>query len=422
MDLKPPFALSDDHHFSLRYRVVDAENHSAQHSTINPLEALNHDPAKRTVIVLPGTRMNREVEIGLGENNKLMREMIEGMLAVTKRSLETFGTPPEQIPNIYCAIYTHNDEELVSHHWARRVSHAHPCESGAPTPAGTDVHEFTNRVLLPFAGLSGHARPPMQELCDRLSTLTLEAHSLGTAFAREIGACFYRALVARGYTPDQADFAVKQVQVLAYANTARVLDNNEPGFTIHTFTGRHDPVTWHTLGRVAEDHVRDGLIPADQQDAKQREYYAAAGCDPELIDHPLRGEPGMRYDELANGSLTTELLPAEIPIGRRVLTDDMLIDEAVKVNNALTDNSWQLIGLNSQPLISPITPQHDVRMLNIPGNVRGKSNDELTAAEKANHGIAMALNMRRHACVHRQPAVVPPELTVAQGRDLGMTV
>lgn len=378
-----PFTLRPEHKLSF-YRIGAEEKDSVP----VPMEAEGFDPSKRTVIILPGTRINRELpDYASHQYSSAMNNLVAASLA--RKNIDA---------NIICAVYGHNDEQSICDHFGRRVSAQHPQLSGAPTPAGTDIHDFVDTVLLPFAGIEGEARPSADEACEKLSKLTLVGNSYGTAFGQEVGHLLNQKLQSLGYDAADASRITSELVSISCGTMADVT-RDEPGIRSITFAAERDQTTWDTARRIAEDLIRDGLSDKDLLEL-QREVYAKCGFDPALIDGTAIHVPAEKTEleapkEVQNGRgrFIRFTAPDEVRFysakseASRTLLNQSKIDSVTqKIIDGMEMLGLNPIGLNGSPLVQHnLVPAHDIRMYISPdshGEPIHPNTENLALAEK----------------------------------------
>lgn len=353
-----PFDLAENHRLGL-YALL-------QHQPSSTLEGCQgFDAGKRTVIILPGTRVNHEV------NPTVLKEFINGMLKQVQRSLKRRGVEA----NVICAAYGHNDEQSIADHFSDTLSRQHPRQIGAKVPAGIDIHDFVDNVLLPVAGIGPGKHPSVDEACEKLSKISFVGNSYGTGFGPEVVKLLDHKL-REEFHYSTAD-ATRMVEELAALQTGIMADLTAKGPAMRTisFAAHTDETTYETMRRIAVEHKRDGLAPAEGSvDELQDVYYRKCGFDPALqhnailvtpkqteLEPPVevQGGRGRLIRFAAPQALHTTIRGEQVLISNRTKIDA----ECDAMNSALTMLGSPIQGINSQPLgAKNLAVEHDIRM------------------------------------------------------------
>lgn len=353
------------HHFGLYRRGLDANDRPATLPVID-LASEKLDTHQRTVVILPGTRVNHEIPEKI-----LLGKMIPDMIGYVKDSLLRSGIAKDDLPSILCVAYSHNDEQCISDHFSRTLTRRHPRAQGAATPAGTDVHEFVTQVMLPLAGVTPGHQPSVNEICQHLSQVTFYGHSFGSVFGQQAAKAFRWHLQEHGYGFAEAQRCANEIEMIALGNMAQMAEDTK-GFRTHTFAAEFDPTTWATMGRIGHDHVLklDTYASRDPL-ALQQEYYARCGFDPAIAlaagksSVPRTATGALSTTEQPNGTLTLGALPDAISwrSGKRFMNQAKLDDQCQSIDDELEKLGRSTIGLNGEPIARRNnSPPHDIAM------------------------------------------------------------
>lgn len=368
----------DDHH---QFRLYDGMN-------IEGAKRLNDitdfDAGKRTVIVLPGTRVTHEVPQPV-----INVKFVPAYRNLIKESLDRQGITDAQI---YCGVYGHNDEQMISDHYShplRKGSEPHARPFTTPA-AGTDVRHFVRDVLVPFAGITTGTHPSTEEVTENLSRLTLVAHSFGGTFAAEAAREFQFVLrKEHDYSREEAERIVSEVVVVGIA-PVRDLAHARPDFRNIDFAGRADASNMSFMHRVAHDHIDDGFAAAGTDATALAEYYYQRSGYPHLPGSPAQASaPPLdapvqtgRHGQLIRASMPDAIHWQSNSGKPRVMdqgqldSEHAMLESAVRKLRGMPEDS-AINGLNGETLIrAGLVPAHDHRMYLQPA----EENRELVAA------------------------------------------
>lgn len=361
---KPIVTLDDAHQF----RLYDGVNLQGA-DTIT--DAAGYDPHGRTVIILPGTRVTHEVPSFI-----INKKFVPAYRTIVKEALERQGV---HAAKIYCGVYGHNDEQMISDHYSQPTrKQADPQARPFTTEAaGTDVRRFVANVLLPFSGIDQQPRPTPEQMAERLSHLTLVAHSYGGTFAAEAAREFQFVLRSEyGFSRAEALRMASEVVVFGLA-PVRDMEHERLGFRNIDFIGRTDASNLGFMRRVATDHVATGLVPPDtDSEALAIHYYHRSGYRdlPNTLLPPLATA---LEEPVACGNSYSQVIRAAMPAAIHWTSHsnkERAMDQARldKEHHELADGVRRLRGLPEGAMIPALNgaeliqyglvPTHDHRM------------------------------------------------------------
>ncbi len=375
---EPPLAKKiftpDAHH---QFRLYDGVDHKGANAIT---DIADFTPHGRTVIILPGTRVTHEVPQPI-----INMRFIPAYRHIVKEALERQGI---DTAHIYCGVYGHNDEQMISDHYS------HPTRKDADLnvrpfttdAAGTDVRRFVQNVLLPFSGVQEHRHPNAEAIAQRLSHLTLVAHSYGGTFAAEAAREFQFVLrTEHGYSREEAAQIASEVVVIGIA-PVRDMTHERLGFRNIDFTGRTDASNLGFMRRVAADHIATGLVPADTElESLAQHYYTRSGYTdlPGTLLPPLTTEV---EEPMASGNSYSQVIRTAMPPAihwtsnsnkPRAMDQAQLdlehrqLEEHVREMRGIGEDA-PILGLNGEDLIQyGLVPTHDHRMYLQPANENG---------------------------------------------------
>lgn len=391
----------DAHH---QFRLYDGVNHDG---TTNITDMADFDPQGRTVIILPGTRVNHEVPQAI-----VNIKFIPAYRTIVKESLARQGIDDAQI---YCGVYGHNDEQMISDHYSHptRKNDNPKVKPFTTDAAGTDVRSFVANILLPFSGVTDHAHPDAEQVAQRLSHLTLMAHSYGGTFAAEAAREFQFVLRNdHGYSRDEAARIASEIVVVGIA-PVRDMEHERLGFRNLDFTGRTDASNLGFMRRVAGDHIETGLVPEDtDKEELALHYYKRSGyvdmpnslLPPENAELQAPETSGNSYSQVTRVAMPAAIHWTSHSNKPRVMDQAQLdsehrqLEEHIRKMRGLSEEE-PITALNGADLIQyGLVPTHDHRMYLQPAN------ENRALVQAVDHALSAAVS-RAPQAAHADPSV-----------------
>lgn len=401
----------DAHH---QFRLYDGVNYEG----VGPItQAADYSATKRTVIILPGTRVNHEIPQPI-----VTTQFVRSYRNTIRESLEREGITDA---NIYCGVYGHNDEQMISDHYSQptRKDQDLKVRPFTTDAAGTDVRSFVQNVLLPFGGVKDHVHPNANAVAKRLANLTLVAHSYGGTFAAEVAREFQYVLrTEHSYSREEAAFIASEVVVLGIA-PVRDMDHERLGFRNIDFTGRTDASNLGFMRRVAADHIASELVPEDTDlEGLAKYYYQRSGypdqpgtlLPPETTELEAPKASGNSYSQITRTAMppaihwTSHSGKARVMDQAQLDSEHRMLEQATRRLRGLpeptpgNEEASRILALNGEDLIQyGLVPTHDHRMYLQPAN--------------ENQALVQAVDSALAAAVSRAPQAhnVDPSASVA---------